>query len=81
MNTRKTIGLRIASMRGFKRLSQEQLGGMVGVSKQTISGWEHGYRSPDSDNIIALCRTFGCSADYLLGMTDDPGNFYRGSAS
>lgn len=33
-----SIGQRIASMRGFRRLTQEQLGGMVGVTKQTVSG-------------------------------------------
>ena len=45
---------------------------MVGVTKQTISGWEHDRRKPDAEDIRALCIALGCSADYLLGLTDDP---------
>lgn len=67
-----SLGTRIASMRGYHRMTQEQLGGLVGVSKQTVSNWEHDYRSPDSNNIIALCRALHCSADYLLELVNDP---------
>lgn len=35
-----SIGTRIASVRGFRRMTQDQLGGLVGVTKQTVSGWE-----------------------------------------
>lgn len=72
-----SVGLRISSMRGYRRMTQEQLGGMVGVSKQTISNWEHDYRSPNADNIIALCRAMECTADYLLGLTNDPNGHVR----
>lgn len=72
-----SIGLRISSMRGYRRLTQDQLGGMVGVSKQTISNWEHDYRCPDAENIKSLCRAMECAADYLLGMTDDPNGHVR----
>lgn len=47
MSTRKEIGERIASARGFRRMSQGDLGAFVGVTKQTISSWETGYRAPD----------------------------------
>ena len=72
-----TLGERIASMRGFRRYTQEHLGDLVGVTKQTISGWEHDRRTPDADDIVKLCRALDCTADYLLGMTDD---FTRRSA-
>lgn len=67
------FGTRLASMRGYRRMSQEQLGGYVGVTKQTISGWERDRRVPDADNIIALCKALDCSSDYLLGLSDDFG--------
>ena len=35
-----SIGTRIASVRGFRRMTQDQLGGLVGVTKQTVSGWQ-----------------------------------------
>lgn len=76
MSDKKEIGLRIASARGFRRMSQTQLGDSIGVTKQTISSWETGHRSPDGEKISMLCRTLGCSADYLLGLSDDINGHY-----
>ena len=67
-----TYGARIASMRGYRRMTQEALGGLVGVTKQTIRGWENDYRKPDADDICNLCKALDCTADYLLGLADDP---------
>jgi len=66
-----SLGTRIASMRGYRRLNQDQLGGMVGVSKQTISGWEHDTSKPNANYLRELCMALDCSADYLLELTDD----------
>ena len=67
------LGTRIASMRGYRRMSQEQLGSCVGVTKQTISGWEHERRTPSADDIVRLCKSLDCSADYLLGLSGEIG--------
>ena len=72
-----SLGARIASMRGYRRLNQEQLGALVGVTKQTISGWENDYRRPDSDNLRDLCKALGCTADYLLELADNPTEHVR----
>lgn len=66
-----SLGTRIASMRGYRRLNKDQLGGMVGVSKQTISGWEHDTSKPNANYLRELCVALDCSADYLLELTDD----------
>lgn len=66
-----SLGTRIASMRGYRRLNQDQLGGMVGVSKQTISGWEHDTSKPNANYLRELCKALNCSADYLLELTED----------
>lgn len=63
-----SLGRRIASMRGYRRLNQDQLGGMVGVSKQTISGWEHDTSKPNANYLRELCMALDCSADYLLNL-------------
>ncbi len=34
--------------------------------------YEYGTRKPTSDIIIKLCNYFNVSADYLLGLSDDP---------
>ncbi len=72
-----SLGKRIASMRGFHTMTQDQLGGMVGVTKQTISGWETDRRVPDADDLRALCKVLNCTADYLLEFTDDPNGHVR----
>jgi DNA-binding XRE family transcriptional regulator len=51
-------------MRGYRQLTQGELGELVGVSKQTISGWEHDTSKPNADYIRDLCRVLGCTADY-----------------
>lgn len=72
-----SIGLRISSMRGYRRLTQEQLGGLIGVSKQTISNWEHDYRHPDADDVRSLCHALNCTADYILELVDNPNEHVR----
>lgn len=66
-----SLGARIASMRGYRRLNQDELGGRIGVAKQTISGWEHDTSKPNASYLRKLCVVLDCSADYLLELTDD----------
>ena len=61
-------------------LTQEQLGDYVGVTKQTVSGWEHGKRTPDSGMLAEICRALDCSADYIIGLSDTPSGHFAGHA-
>lgn len=72
-----SLGKRISAMRGYRCMNQDQLGGLVGVSKQTISNWEHDYRKPDSDSLKELCIALGCTSDYLLGLSDMPNEKWK----
>ncbi len=72
-----SIGRRITAMRGYRMLSQEQLGALVGVAKQTVSNWENDRRVPRANELKKLCKTLGCSADYLLGLADEPTGHVR----
>lgn len=50
--------------------TQEELGVKIKVQKSAISKYEIG-RSALSDELIEqLCDIFGCSADYLLGLSN-----------
>ena len=49
-------------------MSQENLAGILLVSRQTVSLWETGQTLPTVDNLIRLCEIFGVSLDALLGM-------------
>lgn len=53
-------------------LSQEKLAEEIGVSRQAISKWETGEAVPEVSKVIALCKTFGVSSDWLLNDDLEP---------
>ena len=57
---------RIAVVRKSKGLTQEQLGELLGVSRQAVSKWESGQTVPDALTVAKLCRVLDVSADYVL---------------
>ena len=57
---------RIIRVRKAAGLTQEQLGEVVGVSRQAVSKWESGAATPDLATMARLCEALGVSADYLL---------------
>ena len=59
-------GLRIS-----KRLSQEQLGKLIGVSRMTIGAIETGKSDPSVQTLRLLCDILRTSADYLLNGKAD----------
>lgn len=64
------LGERILKLRKEKGLSQEELGSVLGVSRQTVSKWETGESNPDLDKIIPMCDLFEIKADELLRGED-----------
>lgn len=71
MTDQEFIGSRIASVRRLRNMKQIDLGAAIGVTDQTISNWEVGLRTPRADYLSKLCVELQCSADYILGITDD----------
>ncbi|WP_078577361.1 helix-turn-helix domain-containing protein [Salipaludibacillus agaradhaerens] len=65
-------GKRLKILRQNKKLTQEELGKIINVSKVSISGYESGDRSPDTDNLRRLADYFDVTTDYLLGRSDHP---------
>lgn len=63
---------RIAAVRRAAGLTQEQLGELLGVSRQAVSRWESGQTSPDAATLAALCEKLRVSADYVL-LGKEPG--------
>ena len=57
---------RIQQLRRSKGLSQEELAGRLGVSRQAVSKWEGGQSAPDAEKIVALSEGFGVTTDWLL---------------
>lgn len=57
-------------LRTKHRLSQKEIGDIVGVTSQAISKWENGIAEPDNDSLLKLSNYFNVSTDYLLGKND-----------
>ncbi|MBQ9150843.1 MAG: helix-turn-helix domain-containing protein [Clostridia bacterium] len=63
MNLNQTI----QALRADKRLTQEQLAELVGVSTAAVSKWECGNSYPDITLLPKLAEIFDVSLDYLFG--------------
>ena len=44
----------------------------LGLSRQTVGFYLSGKRIPDSETLAQICKRCNVSADYLLGLSDDP---------
>ena len=57
----------IRSLRLQRRMTQEGLGELLGVSAQAVSKWEQGITSPDISLLPAMAECFGVTIDSLFG--------------
>lgn len=72
------IGERLAELRDLNNQKQRDLANILNVSISTVRSWEHDNSSPSHEMLIAICKLYGTSADYLLGLTDyDPSDEAR----
>ena len=65
-----SFGDRIRNLREDMDLNQTQLGKAVNMTQRKVSYIECGKNEPSVEDIIAFCRFFKVSADYLLGIPD-----------
>lgn len=61
---------RLKQLREAKNMTQVRLGIELGVSQETISGYEINKAVPPADMLIKLADCLDTSVDYLLGRTD-----------
>ena len=61
-----TLGEKLSKLRKEQNYTQEQLGELLGVSRQSISKWESDVAYPETDKLIRMGKLFDCSMDYLL---------------
>lgn len=53
-----TFGERLMDLGKSRGLSQEELGGMIDVTRQTVSKWERDESTPDLDRLVELAGVF-----------------------
>ena len=63
-----SIGETIKKLRTAKKLTQEELASLLGITSKAVSQWECNRTSPDISQIPALCNFFQISADQLLNI-------------
>ena len=69
----ETIGDRVRVMRQRRGIRQGELAQRIHASANAINMLEVGLiTNPHADRIVALAQALECSADYLLGLSEDP---------
>lgn len=64
----RKMGIKLMSLRGDKprRVIEEE----AGLPPDSLCRIEYGWNPPKAERLVALCRYYNVSADYLLGLED-----------
>ena len=65
------FGDNVKKLRTAKKMSQEQLADIFGITKAGISYWETGRSEPNFATVQKLADFFGVTTSDLLGEADD----------
>lgn len=72
MFDRYIFSTRISKLRTSHGITQDALSKAIGVNRTTITLVEKGERAVSIEVLYALAEYFEVSADYLLGLSDNP---------
>ena len=64
--------LRLRDLREDHDLTQTQCAAIANIGKNSYIRYENGERTAPSDVIISFARYYNVSADYILGLIDEP---------
>lgn len=65
------LAARMKELRNEKRIWQDEMAEILGVSVSAYRNYETNKREPTAPFIVAFADYFGVSADYLLGRRDE----------
>ena len=60
----------LRGLREDRDLTQREVGAVINKSQQGYSHIEDGRAELKIDDMIALCRFYGVTADYFVGLSD-----------
>ena len=66
---------RIRNVREDRDYTQEQIGKLLHKSQQGYNHIEAGRAELKIEDLIILCRFYDLSADYLIGLKDEPESY------
>lgn len=67
-------GYRLKSIRERRGYTQSELADRIGMGQRQLSRYEGGKNDPSGDVIARFAAALDVTADYLLGLTDEPGD-------
>jgi len=62
---------RLGELRRERNLSQRQASSQFGISQALLSHYENGAREPKFEFVLAACKFYKVTADYLLGRSSE----------
>ena len=72
MFSKEIFGQRLKEVRTRSKETQQDLAEYLDSAKNSISEIENGKRTTTAEKIAMICEHYHISADYLLGLSDDP---------
>ncbi len=66
-----TFGQRVMAARKAKKMSQGELGDLVGTSGPVVGKWERGEMQPSIETAIKISKALDVSLDHLVGLAED----------
>ncbi len=63
---------RLRDLREDKDMVQKEVAALLGIDQRVYSNYETGKREIPARFVATLARFYATSADYILGLTDDP---------
>ena len=66
------LAQRIKKLREEQHIKQTEAAKALNLSVSAYCRYEYGEREPMAPTIAGMARLFGVSADYLLGLKDEP---------
>ncbi len=65
------IGERLKEIRKDRGDTQIDLANKLNVAVSTVKSWEGDHSSPSHELLVKICRLYGVTSDYLLGLNDE----------
>lgn len=61
---------RLRNLREDRDLTQEYVGKLINKSQQGYNHIENGRAELKIEDLVTLCRYYGVSSDYIIGLSD-----------
>ena len=72
MYSNDLFGSRLKEQRKRRKETQQELAEFLGVKPNQIGEMENGRKASTFAKLALLCEHYNITADYLLGLTDQP---------